>query len=162
RRSPGALRIDGMREGLALQFRQLSTAGHGQPEHLVEQVAAERLALGGALDLHEAAVARADHGHVGLGGHVLLLAPVEPRLPRHWPPPRGPPARAPRPPPAGPPGPAGAAPPPPPPVIAAVRVPPSACSTSQSMVIELSPSALASTHARRDRPTRREISIVRP
>ena len=47
-------------------------------------------------------------------------------------------------------------------MIAAVRVPPSACSTSQSMVIVLSPRALASTQARSDLPTRREISIVRP
>ena len=49
-----------------------------------------------------------------------------------------------------------------PPVIAAVRVPPSACSTSQSMTIVFSPRALVSTQARRDRPTSREISWVRP
>src|SRR5439155_13430543 len=38
----------------------------------------------------------------------------------------------------------------------------SACSTSQSMAIEFSPSALRSTAARSARPTRREISWVRP
>ena len=48
------------------------------------------------------------------------------------------------------------------PVIAAVRVPPSACSTSQSMTIEFSPSALRSMLARRLRPISREISWVRP
>src|SRR5579863_2376721 len=49
-----------------------------------------------------------------------------------------------------------------PPVTAAVLVPPSACSTSQSTMIVLSPSALKSTQARSDRPTSREISWVRP
>src|SRR5580693_6236907 len=49
-----------------------------------------------------------------------------------------------------------------PPVTAAVRVPPSACSTSQSMMIVFSPSAFGSTQARSDRPTSREISWVRP
>ena len=48
------------------------------------------------------------------------------------------------------------------PVIAAVRVPPSACSTSQSSTIEFSPSALRSMQARRLRPISREISWVRP
>src|SRR5215831_6098628 len=48
------------------------------------------------------------------------------------------------------------------PVIEAVRVPPSACSTSQSMVICRSPSASRSTVARSDRPIRRWISTVRP
>ena len=47
-------------------------------------------------------------------------------------------------------------------MIAAVRVPPSACSTSQSMVIWRSPSALRSTTARSERPIRRWISCVRP
>src|SRR5690348_13203059 len=49
-----------------------------------------------------------------------------------------------------------------PPVIAAVRVPPSAWITSQSMVICRSPSAGRSTTARRLRPIRRWISMVRP
>ena len=44
------------------------------------------------------------------------------------------------------------------PVIAAVRVPPSACNTSQSITIVFSPSASISTIARSDRPTNREIS----
>ncbi len=48
------------------------------------------------------------------------------------------------------------------PVIAAVRVPPSACSTSQSICIERSPSAARSNTARRLRPISRWISWVRP
>src|SRR5216683_4518519 len=48
------------------------------------------------------------------------------------------------------------------PVIAAVRVPPSACSTSQSTVIWRSPSASRSSVARNERPIRRWISTVRP
>ena len=48
------------------------------------------------------------------------------------------------------------------PVIEAVRVPPSACSTSQSMVICRSPSFGRSTTARSDRPISRWISWVRP
>src|SRR5215469_43471 len=46
--------------------------------------------------------------------------------------------------------------------MAAVLVPPSACSTSQSMTMVFSPSAFASMQARSDRPTSREISWVRP
>ena len=49
-----------------------------------------------------------------------------------------------------------------PPVIEAVRVPPSACNTSQSMTIWRSPSACRSTTARRLRPISRWISCVRP
>ena len=49
-----------------------------------------------------------------------------------------------------------------PPVTEAVRVPPSACSTSQSMVMVRSPSAFRSTTARSERPMRRWISWVRP
>src|ERR1700732_5170905 len=48
------------------------------------------------------------------------------------------------------------------PVIEAVRVPPSACSTSQSTVIWRSPRASRSTLARNERPIRRWISTVRP
>src|SRR4029077_10716661 len=48
------------------------------------------------------------------------------------------------------------------PVIEAVRVPPSACSTSQSTVIWRSPSASRSMVARSERPIRRWISTVRP
>src|SRR6202140_3278145 len=46
--------------------------------------------------------------------------------------------------------------------MAAVRVPPSACTTSQSMVIWRSPSASRLTTARRLRPISRWISTVRP
>ncbi len=48
------------------------------------------------------------------------------------------------------------------PVIAAQRVPPSAFSTSQSSVIDISPIAARSTTARNDRPISRWISCVRP
>ncbi len=48
------------------------------------------------------------------------------------------------------------------PVIEAVRVPPSACSTSQSSVTVRSPSAERSSAARRLRPISRCISCVRP
>ncbi|OEI69225.1 Uncharacterized protein Cus16_1063 [Curtobacterium sp. ER1/6] len=48
------------------------------------------------------------------------------------------------------------------PVIDAVRVPPSACSTSQSSTRVFSPRPFMSTTARSDRPIRREISCVRP
>ncbi len=47
-------------------------------------------------------------------------------------------------------------------MIDAQRVPPSACSTSQSTRIVRSPSAARSTTARSDRPIRRWISCVRP
>ena len=46
--------------------------------------------------------------------------------------------------------------------MAAVRVPPSACSTSQSTAIVFSPNAARLMHARSDRPMRRLISWVRP
>ena len=46
--------------------------------------------------------------------------------------------------------------------MAAVRVPPSACSTSQSSVMVRSPSALRSATARSERPMSRWISWVRP
>ena len=49
-----------------------------------------------------------------------------------------------------------------PPVMAAVRVPPSASSTSQSMVIVRSPSRSRSTACRSARPIRRLISTPRP
>ena len=49
-----------------------------------------------------------------------------------------------------------------PPVIAAVRVPPSAWMTSQSTVIVRSPSWVSCTTARKERPTSRWISCVRP
>jgi len=48
------------------------------------------------------------------------------------------------------------------PQMLAVRVPPSACSTSQSSVIWTSPMAFRSVTARSARPMRRWISWVRP
>ena len=46
--------------------------------------------------------------------------------------------------------------------MAAVRVPPSACRTSQSIAMVFSPSLPRSMAARSERPTRRLISWVRP
>ena len=46
--------------------------------------------------------------------------------------------------------------------MAAVRVPPSACSTSQSSAMVFSPSARRSITARSERPISRLISCVRP
>jgi hypothetical protein len=66
-----------------LQPGQLGAASDGEVEQLAEQVAAERLPLGGALDLHEVAAGGAHHVHVGLRGHVLLVAQVEPGLAVH-------------------------------------------------------------------------------
>ena len=48
------------------------------------------------------------------------------------------------------------------PVIDAQRVPPSACTTSQSILIVRSPSRVRSVTARRLRPISRWISCVRP
>ena len=49
-----------------------------------------------------------------------------------------------------------------PPVIAAVRVPPSACSTSQSTLIWRSPKPVSSVTARNDRPISRWICVYEP
>ena len=54
-------------ERLLLEPGELEAAGHAEVEQRVEQRAVEGLALGGALDLDEAAVAGADDVHVGLG-----------------------------------------------------------------------------------------------
>ena len=106
----------------------------------------ERLALGGALHLDERAVAGHHDVHVGLGADVLLVGQVEPRLAvddaRPTPPP---PSRSAARPSAHPwprrcataSASATYAP-----VIAAVRVPPSACSTSQSSTMVFSPERL--------------------
>src|SRR5580692_9347137 len=64
-------------QGLGLQLGQLGAAGDGEAEKLVEHGAAERLALGGALDLHEVAGRGADHVHVGVRRHVLLVTQVQ-------------------------------------------------------------------------------------
>ena len=47
-------------------------------------------------------------------------------------------------------------------VMQAVRVPPSACNTSQSTVMVYSPAAFKSTTLRKQRPIKREISTLRP
>ena len=134
-------------------------------EQRVEFVAPHRMPLGRALHLDEAAAAVHHDVHVGLGGGVLDVVEVEHRRARRRCRPRSrPPGRA-----AG-----SRCPSRPPaarrhrrarhrlPVIDAVRVPPSACSTSQSSVTVRSPSALRSSAARRLRPIRRWISCVRP
>ena len=54
-------------KGVLLDCCQLTATRDRQAQQLIEQVAAERLALRRALDLHETAVAGADHVHVGLG-----------------------------------------------------------------------------------------------
>ena len=147
---------------------QLRAAGHAEVEQRVELVAAEHAGLAGALDLDEVAVAGADHVHVDLGGDVLQVHRSSRGSPSMMPTltaatercitSSGLPASDLRP--------ASQvtascsatyAP-----VIAAVRVPPSACSTSQSRTIEFSPSAFRSMQARRLRPISREISWVRP
>jgi hypothetical protein len=66
-----------------LQPGQLGAPRDGEVKQLAEQVAAERLLLGGALDLDEVAAGRAHHVHVGLRGHVFLVAQIEPGLTIH-------------------------------------------------------------------------------
>src|SRR5262249_62088237 len=68
------------RQGVTLQPGQLRAAGDSQVKQLVEQLAIEGLAFGGALYLDEFAVARAHDIHVRLGRDVLAVAQVEPRL----------------------------------------------------------------------------------
>src|SRR4051812_12281941 len=53
--------------------------GGAEGEQVVERGARERRALGGGLDLHEAAVAGHHHVHVDLGGGVLGVVEVEHR-----------------------------------------------------------------------------------
>jgi hypothetical protein len=55
--------------------------GGGQAEHLVQRRARERLALGGRLHLHKAAVAGHDDVRVDLGRRVLLVVEVEQQAP---------------------------------------------------------------------------------
>ncbi|SHX48960.1 Uncharacterised protein [Mycobacteroides abscessus subsp. abscessus] len=47
-------------------------------------------------------------------------------------------------------------------MIAAVRVPPSACNTSQSIAMVFSPNADKSIQARSERPIRRTRSVPNP
>src|ERR1700733_12814448 len=68
-----------------LQARQLRAPGRAQVKQAVQQRAGERLALSGALDLHEVPGPGADHVHVGLGRRVFLIAQVEPGLAGHDP-----------------------------------------------------------------------------
>ena len=123
---------------------QLRTPAHRQVEQLVQLRAGEHRRFPGALHLDELPLAGADHVHVHIGRDVLGVTQVEPGLPstkptltaateRAAPSPAAPQASS-----------AGSqviascsatyAP-----VIAAVRVPPSACSTSQSSTIEFRP-----------------------
>ena len=137
----------------------------GQVEQRVELVAAERMSLGRALHLDEAAAIVHDDVHVGLGPGVLGVIEIDHRRAAHDADRnrgdlavqriRG--ERAPLPQCAD-----GIASATYAPVIEAVRVPPSACSTSQSSVTVRSPSARMSTTARNERPIRRWISSVRP
>ena len=64
-------------EGLPLELGELGAALGGEVEEGVELALVEGRALGGALDLDEAAVAGADDVHVGVGADVLLVAEVE-------------------------------------------------------------------------------------
>src|SRR4051794_29207817 len=117
---------------------ELLDARGGEIDEAVELLPAERIALGGGLDLDQAAIAAHDDIHVHLRGRILLVIEVEERFPvddadrdradlvrgerkRH-------PARR-------------ARQTDPRPVIAAVRVPPSAWMTSQSSQTVLSPRA---------------------
>ena len=68
------------RSCFGLQPGQLAAPGDREVEQLVEGLPVEHRALGGALHLDEAAVAGADHVHVGAGAHVLLVGEVEARL----------------------------------------------------------------------------------
>ena len=129
--------------------------------------AAERGALARALHLDERAGVGRDDVRVDLGPRVLLVGQVQPHPPvdhARRSPPRpgttaasGPTSR-----PCAPSQVTASASATYAPVIAAVRVPPSACRTSQSSAMVFSPSALRSMHARSARPTSREISCVRP
>ena len=171
RRSPPPTRLrraltSAARPAPALRGDQVRDALLGQRDQRVHLGARERRALGGALDLDEAA----DPGHHDV--HVGV-ADASPRRSRG----RAPARRRPCPPTRRRRSPSAARRSTPPcalhqaiasatatqaPVIDAQRVPPSACSTSQSMRIVRSPSAARSVTARRVRPIRRWISCVRP
>src|ERR1700757_394959 len=79
-RVPACGTVVSVTKGLRLHAGQRGAAGRPQVEQAVQQGAGERLALGGALDLHEVPGAGTDHVHVGLGRGVLLIAQVEPGL----------------------------------------------------------------------------------
>src|SRR5215212_2728113 len=65
--------------GLGLHLAQPFDPVRGEREQLVEVGAAERRALGGGLDLDEAAIAGHDHVGVDLRGRVLGVVEVEQR-----------------------------------------------------------------------------------
>src|SRR5579862_2326026 len=65
---------------LSLDELELLDPGRGEVEQLVELLAVERHALCGRLHLDEAAVARDDDVHVGVGGRVLRVVEVEQRF----------------------------------------------------------------------------------
>src|SRR5262249_126781 len=67
-------------ERRALRFRDLVGPGAGQAEGRVEQLACERLALGGRLPLDQATVADHHDVHVDLRARILLVVEVEERL----------------------------------------------------------------------------------
>src|SRR5919112_6135156 len=69
----------GRGERVALRGEERVEAGAGEREHRLHLLARERLALGRALKLYEAAVARADDVHVHGGARVLVVLEVEER-----------------------------------------------------------------------------------
>ena len=69
----------GLRDHLALRGDDLGDAGLGEPEQRVEVAAREREPFGGALHLDEALVAGHHDVHVDLGAHVLGVLEVEHR-----------------------------------------------------------------------------------
>lgn len=69
--------VGALRQGPALEGRQLRVARARQVEQGAELVAVEGGVLGGSLDLDEAPVTGLDDVHVGLGAHVLLVGKIE-------------------------------------------------------------------------------------
>jgi hypothetical protein len=141
-----------LREHLVLERRELGDPLLGQVEHPVELLPIEGPRLAGSLNLDESPATRLDDVEVDLGPPRTPIdtAAIESRIGvrlRYSRSTRRLQARA-R---------ATYAP-----VIAAVRVPPSACSTSQSTYRHRSPRASMSVTARSERPIRRWISCVRP
>src|SRR5688572_14483861 len=70
-------------DGVALRRADLLDPARGEVEQVVELRPVERSTLGGRLNLDQPAVARHDDVHVDLGGRVLLVVQVEPRLAFH-------------------------------------------------------------------------------
>ncbi len=82
RRQWAAAPVRGQDDASASRCSPVSSAqpATARSSSCVEQLAVERLPLGGALHLDELAAAGADHVHVGLGRDVLVVAQVEPGL----------------------------------------------------------------------------------